>query len=44
MLKKNLKKMKKRKEHRIFDRIMLAVFLLVAFFYTVKFLMGFFKS
>ena len=33
---------KKRKEYRIFDRIMLAVFLLVAFVYTVKFLMGFF--
>ena len=33
---------KKRKEHRIFDRIMLAVFLLIAFIYTVKFLMGFF--
>ena len=33
---------KKRKEHRIFDRIMLAVFLLVASIYTVKFLIGFF--
>ena len=33
---------RKKKEHRIFDRIMLAVFLLVAFVYTVKFLMGFF--
>ena len=33
---------KKRKEHRIFDRIILAVFLLVVFVYTVKFLMGFF--
>ena len=32
----------KKKEHRIFDRIMLAVFLLVAFVYIVKFLMGFF--
>jgi hypothetical protein len=33
---------KKRKEHRIFDRIMLAVFLLVASIYIVKFLIGFF--
>ena len=33
---------RKKKEHRIFDRIILAVFLLVAFVYTVKFLMGFF--
>ena len=32
---------RKKKEHRIFDRIMLAVFLLVAFVYIVKFLMGF---
>ena len=32
---------KKRKEHRILDRIMLAVFLLVVFVYIVKFLMGF---
>ena len=31
-----------KKEHRVLDRIMLAVFLLVAFVYTVKFLMGFF--
>jgi len=31
---------RKKKEHRIFDRIMLAVFLLVAFVYIVKFLMG----
>ena len=30
-----------KKEHRIFDRIMLAVFLLVAFVYIVKFIMGF---
>jgi len=33
---------RKKKEHRIFDRIILAVFLLVAFVYTVKFIMGFF--
>ena len=33
---------RKKKEHKIFDRIILAVFLLVAFVYTVKFLMGFF--
>ena len=33
---------RKKKEHRIFDRIILAVFLLVAFVYTVKSLMGFF--
>ena len=32
---------RKKKEHRILDRIMLAVFLLVAFVYIVKFLMGF---
>ena len=35
---------RKKKEHRIFDRIILAVFLLVAFVYTVKFLMGFFNN
>jgi len=35
-------KEEKKKEHRIFDRIILAVFLLVVFVYTVKFLMGFF--
>jgi len=33
---------RKKKEHRIFDRIILAVFLLVAFVYTVKFLTKFF--
>jgi hypothetical protein len=33
---------RKKKEHRIFDGIILAVFLLVAFFYMVKFLMEFF--
>ena len=32
---------RKKKEHRIIDRIMLVVFLLVAFVYIVKFLMGF---
>ena len=32
---------RKKKEHRIFDGIMLAVFLLVAFVYVVKFLMRF---
>ena len=31
-----------KKKHRVFDKIMLAVFLLVVFVYTVKFLMGFF--
>ena len=35
---------RKKKEHRIFDRIILAVFLLVAFVYTMKFLMGFFNE
>jgi len=33
---------RKNKEHRNFDRIILAVFLLVAFVYTEKFLMEFF--
>ena len=33
---------REKKEHRIFDRIMLAIFLLVVFVYIVKFLMGFF--
>jgi len=32
---------RKKKEHRIFDNIMLAAFLLVAFVYLVKFLIGF---
>ena len=42
MKKAKLSPKEKRKEHRIFDRIMLAVFLLVVSIYIVKFLIGFF--